>query len=58
MVPRQAECFVLLQFKTINLKERIDKLLDPHKQKMAASNFVKILTAPKQKYFDQSFRFS
>ena len=41
-----------------SLKKRIDTPLGPYKHKMTASNFVKILTAPKQKYFDQIFRFS
>ena len=42
----------------ISHKERIDTPLGPYKHKIAASNFVKILTAPKEKHFDQIFRLS
>ena len=42
----------------MSLKERIDTPLGPYKHKMTTSNFVKILTAPKQKRFDQIFRLS
>ena len=44
--------FVAVQNLVTSLKERTDTPLGPHKHKMATSNFVKILTAPKQKYFD------
>ena len=59
MVPLQVEyLFLKSQRLVTSLKERTDIPLGPHKHKMAASNFVKILTAPKQKYFDQIFRSS
>ena len=60
MVPGQVDCCFCCSSKLLltSLKERADTRLGPHKHKMAAFNFVKILTAPKQKYFDQIFKSS